>query len=239
METLGLLDDKNINLWNYLNTVQVISIEKQNRDDYLVYTEGNTSIIYVQTENLNSASFTHELLHILIKVKGISVGGCLFNLTRGNSVLTQIFSNDLIDHIGNCLEHIKMLPEFLSLGYKVEEFIDDYHSDKLTSENVSLLTSTFCTRRFFSKSYNGRAVDCFIGGYFAAKACPNIIMDHSLSLFKLKRINPELYVILDDFLLAWHEFDIVNQDILTRSYRNLVIDFVANIKAWASSKKIV
>ena len=74
METEGLLDDKNIELWKTLNSDYEIVIQKEKRSDYLSYSKDKKTIIYVPNDNLNSASFAHELLHVYLRSKKVFIG---------------------------------------------------------------------------------------------------------------------------------------------------------------------
>ena len=65
MDVYGLIDARNIDLWNALNKEYEINIEAEKRTTYLVQINKRKATIYVPLDNPNSGSFTHELLHIL------------------------------------------------------------------------------------------------------------------------------------------------------------------------------
>ena len=87
METLGLLDNRNLVLWNTLTSVQSIEIQKEKRVDYLVFSKNEKSIIYVPFDNLNVSSFTHELLHIYLRTKQVFIGAGLIIKVYGLSIV--------------------------------------------------------------------------------------------------------------------------------------------------------
>ena len=70
----GLVDSRNSLLWNELNSTCSISIESTELDEYAISSKENNSIIYVSKNNINSSSFTHELLHLLLRKKGVNIG---------------------------------------------------------------------------------------------------------------------------------------------------------------------
>jgi len=126
MDTNGLIDNRNLELWNSLLTIQDIEIRREKRPDYLAFSKSGKTIIYVPIDYLDTASFTHELLHIYLRTKEVFIGGRLTLSIKESEKLSKIFSDNLIDHFGNCLDHIKMLPEFLNLGYNERDFLSDF-----------------------------------------------------------------------------------------------------------------
>jgi len=238
METLGLLDNRNLSLWDTLTSVQDIEIQKEKRVDYLVFSKNDKSIIYVPFDNINASSFTHELLHIYLRTKQVFIGAGLKNSIKENKVLSRIFSDKLLEHVGNSLDHIKMFPEFIRLGYSRDEFLSDFSVNKLTDESLSAIRKHFTAKRFFKKVYNSTAIDFFIGVYFAANACPNESFDYKKQLIELKKIDSDLFQILDNFLNAWINFDYNDTDPITSSYHTFLFQFVGDMENWTNGKTI-
>ncbi len=106
MDTNGLIDNRNLELWNSLRMVHDIEIRKEKRPDYLAFSKNSKTIIFVPFDNVDPASFTHELLHIYLRTKKVFIGGGLTVSIKESEKLSRIFSDNLIDHIGNCLDHI-------------------------------------------------------------------------------------------------------------------------------------
>jgi hypothetical protein len=238
-DTSGLIDNRNISLWNELLAVHEINIQREKRLDYLAYSKNNTTTIYVPIDNIDSASFTHELLHVWLRTKDIFIGGGLTMSIKSSRVLLKIFSDNLIEHIGNCLDHIKMLPEFNRLGYDTNEFLSDSFVNKLTEEDLNKIRNYFVISTPALKIYNSTAIDFFIGKYFAAIACPNITIDYVPQLNSLKKIDDELYQILEDFSNAWANFDYSDKNPITGSYNILLFDFIDNLENWTVGKTII
>ena len=132
-----------------------------------------------------------------------------------------------------------MFPEFVKLGYDPTEFLSDYSENKLTNDEVFIIKKHFIKTGFFRKVYyNKTAIDLYIGKYFAAISCPNKTFDYSSQLSDLKYIDPELYRILDDFVIAWKSFDYNDKDPITSGYHSLLFDFIDNLENWTSGKTI-
>ncbi len=234
MDTNDLIDDKNLNLWEFLLKNCNIGVVREKRTEYFVESRQNESTIFVPYDNLNPAFFTHELLHIYLRVKNIFVGGHLKGLVLGDNELFKIFNYKLLEHIGNCLDHIKMFPEFVKLGYGENEFIMDYHIKKINEgELIDIKKYYFINFAFFWKIYNGKAINYYIGKYFSIKACPNKNFNYNLELNELKNIDKQLFQILESFLEDWRDFNITIDD-----YHSFTHEFVLKIKAWIKPKYI-
>lgn len=236
-----LIDHRNSKLWDELcNSQQEIKIEKSPEPNYAVFSQGSTSIIYVEEGNLNPASFAHELLHIKNSANGIYLNGALIRLRNGSSLIQKMFPQKLMEHIGNCLEHIKMLPEFLEMGYLDEEFISDYHQEKLPDDEIKDINKEFKKTKSYTTTYNALAIEYFVAKYFAAKACNNNAFDHEKQLEKLKSVDESLFNILNDFMEKWnnydfsHEGDFLNYD----GYNIILFNLIEALETWASNKNI-
>lgn len=238
MDTKGIIDNRNLELWNSLRKVHAIEIRKEKRPDYLAFSKSGTTIISVPIDNLDTASFTHELLHIYLRTKEVFIGGGLTRTIQESEKLSNIFSDDLIDHIGNCLDHIKMFPEFIKLAYNENDFLSDYSVSKLTSEEISKIRKHYTTNILFKRVYNASAIDFFIGKYFAAYSSPNKSYDYRQQLNELKKIDADLFKILEAFMSDWNKFDYNDKDPVTGSYHSMLFDFIENLEKWTDGKTI-
>lgn len=238
MDTNGLIDNKNLKLWNSLRMIHEIEICKEKRHDYLAFSKNNKTVIYVPFDNINPTSFTHELLHIYLRVKKVFIGGGLKLSIKESKKLSKILFDSLIDHIGNCLDHIKMFPEFIKLGYNESDFLSDYSVNKLTKDKIAQIKSIIATKILFKKVYNSSSVALFIGKYFAANSCPNKAYDYKGMLLELEKIDPDLYQILETFLSDWKNFDYENTNPITGGYYSLSFDFIDNLEKWTDEKII-
>lgn len=238
MDTNGLIENRNLELWNSLRLIHEIEIRKEKRPDYHAFSKSGKTIISVPFDCLDTASFTHELLHVYLRTKQVFIGGQLKLSIKKNKKLSKIFSGYLIAHIGNCLDHIKMLPEFLKLGYNESDFLSDYSVNKLTAEEISRIKKHFTTCLLFKKVYNASAIDFFIGKYFAANSCSNKSYDYNSQLSELKKIDPDLFQILETIMTDWKNFDYNDTDPITGSYHSILLDFIDNMEKWSDGKTI-
>lgn len=173
-------------------------------------------IFYVK-HDICPASFTHELLHILMKSKKILIANDLDNGLGKRPEIDFLFSYKLKIHIGNCLEHIKTLPIFLELGYPAEKFISDYDEEKMNDQLVEEIRNHYTQ----NKILNRQAVDFYIAKFFAMKACNNYSYDYSSYYNSLKKIDFELYRLLDAFWNSWIGYDISKG----REYKKILTQF--------------
>jgi hypothetical protein len=233
------IDERNQDLWERINVTHTVEIQiDQATDHYRVYTKGNKSIIYVPGNDLSPSSFTHELLHIYLRTKGIFIGGGLVGFVRENLVLQKIFSEPLLEHIGNCLDHIKVFPLYLEMGYEREKFIFDYFEPKLTRIETDNIKNNFFFHPPTGAFYIGYIIDLYIGKFFAAKTCKNPSFDYSGYLGELFLLDSALFQILGSFTTAWDGYDINNHDPLN-SYHLILFDFVDKMEEWCKGKKII
>lgn len=238
MNKEDLIDNRNIEIWNLLNNVFEIKVVREVRNNYSVYSKDTKSTIYVPIDNINSSSFTHELLHIYLRSKQIFIGAGLTMNVKGSIILSRFMSDNLLEHIGNCLDHIKMLPLYLDLGYENSDFISDFTTDKLPDIEILNIKRDYCSTINFKKYYSKSAIDYFIGKFFAAVACSNENFNYKKQLTKLKKIDSELFNILDTFVIKWHNFDL-DDDSPLNSYHTILFFFVSNLENWARKKTIV
>lgn len=238
MDMHGLLDERNIYLWNNLCINFDIDIKKEKRIEYFADSKDKKTTIYVPIGKIDAAFFTHELLHIFLRSKNVFIGGGLSLSIKESKVLSKIFSDNLIDHIGNCLDHIKMFPEFIRLGYEADKFIADYSDSKLTEVEIFKIKKGFITKGLFEKRYNSQIIDLYIGKYFAVIACPNKSIDYSKQFSDLKIIDSELFQILETFTTAWKTFDYNDIDPLTGGYHLFLFEFIDKLENWTDGKTI-
>ena len=227
----GLIDNRNAALWEELNEHYEIKIELVNdTPKYGCYSIENTSTIYVPESKINAASFTHELLHIYLRSKGIFLGARLTRLIRLSKTLSKIYSEPVLEHIGNCLDHIKMLPLYLDLGFDRREFLSDYEQNKCTIEEVGQI------KKYWKQgaTYNAQVIELYLEKYFAAKACPNEEMDYGNSLQELSQIDEKLFSIQEQLIKRWK---VMKMDV-PNDYKLIAESYLAEMEDWVKSKTI-
>lgn len=240
MPETTLLDEKNTGLWQYLNERHRINIRRENRADYFASHSGGETVIHVPADRHDPACFTHELLHIYFWVNGIDTENSLQILIEKKEMLKRFCSRHLLEQVANYLEHLKMYPVFLRMGYRAESFYPGYHTWQLTNEDLQVIREHYRRRFFFQYYYHSYGIGRFIEKYFAARACPNPGFDYSKQLQQLKAISPSLYGILNRFAENWTSFDVKSaQKPAASSYRLIVADFITELEHWAKGKTII
>ncbi len=229
-----LIDKRNEKLWNELNKTHSISVEYIDIPNYSCYSENDSSTVFVSENNIDANSFTHELLHILIRQKGIYFGSSLTNAISGNPNLNRFFSDGLIEHFGNCMDHIKMLPIYLELGFDKKKFIEDYDENKCTKAEIQDIKSQF---KIFGK-YNGQAIDYYIAKYIAVKADPKKHLNYDKSLKELNKLDPKLFGILEKCVNDWKNMPLKKANIWDEDYNSISFNFCENLAEWGNGKNI-
>jgi len=198
-----------LNINKYLNG-QNLYIYKELRKEYNIklYLDNSVSswliendkpIIRTPKDDLNIASFTHELLHLYVEYKGHTRPNIVFNNIFHIDVLISINRAHLIEHITNVNAHKKMFPIFKKLGFKDEEFVQNTGSFFCLS---SYIIVRICkSLNIFPKFW----ISQFIGHAFALK---NDVVESRLGnnkkyLFLLSKLDKELYKIIYYFDIKW------------------------------------
>lgn len=229
-----LLDYRNQNLWDEIKKNYTVTFENSLSNQYSCFAQNRNVIFYIDKENLCKNSFTHEMLHIYLRSKDCFISGGLNNTIRQNPTLSFIFSSELLDHMGNCLDHINMLPIYLDLGFEREKFIGDYHDHKCTSEELYILKKNYR----IDTSINHKAVDFYLGKLIAILADPNIEVDYSEELEELKRIDPILFEANYKMIEHWKEIKIENRQIIDDDYHSVLYEYYQNLEKWILINKL-
>ena len=218
------LDHRNKELWETLDLDNNILLEESFENNYLVNFRDNIITIYIDSNNPKPSSFAHELLHIIVKNRSCNIGKIVNGFINQYQELDYI-SKPLKDHMGNCLEHVKMIDLFTELGYKRHEFLDDYDVKKMTwAETLNLKL------RWANKSqFRDQTADFYIGKFFAIKACPNPKFKYAKPLKSLNKLSPQLFEILDNF---WREWIETNLDQPEEIYEELASKFALQLSKW-------
>lgn len=146
-----------------------------------------------------------------------------------------MISDHFMEQVPNMLDHVKMLPVFLEMGYSRREFIQDYDTDKFTWLDLGYILATFQKSWLRKKRYTVKGVDQHIGRYFAAKTWFDPESDYTLQLSRLRKPDEELFQILDKFFTGWENYDYDSDD----SYHRFSLPFVESLDEWAGKRRIV
>lgn len=227
-----LIDVRNLDLWEDLNAWREIGIEYNDNSWYSCYTGPNRITIYLNRQIISPGGFTHELLHIWFYRKEIYVSQSLQVFVRDIAAVRKVMSRELVDHVGNCLDHIKMLPKYSDMGFGWEEFTTDVGEEKLTVDEIRSIKAGMSMLGL----YDARGVDFFIGKFIAAAACPNPLMDYGVRFNELRNVEPALFGLLNDFVVTWKAFDIDGND-PCNSYLTVLSNFLDALESWVNQRE--
>jgi hypothetical protein len=222
------INSRNGALWTTLNNRNAITLEHSPDNTYGCFTKNGTATIYIPDGGECRDSFTHELLHVYFHYEGMNIGKCLKMSFLCEETLTSIYSDELLDHISNCLEHQKMLPIYLNMGFNREKFLSDYSIPICDVTFVKSLGQLLAPEI----SYWPTIANVYIGKFFAVKASPNDSIDYSECLTAFQEAEPRLFTILNTFWTAWDSFSLDDMETVSERYRSLCSAFIVDLKDW-------
>lgn len=228
-----LADERNEALWDTLNKHFQIDFAPSANNEYRVYSINDSATFYVPANNLCADSFTHELLHVYLRYKKVFIGEAFINTISCSAILKNLLNDRLLEHVGNCLDHIKMFEKYDQMGFRPEKFILDYHQHKCKPSDLADL------KRYYKQngSYNREAINLYIGKFLAMCADFNESFDYETCFEALDKLDPTLFTILDQLVSDWENLDIESDDILESSYYPLLNTFYEGMKRWMACKK--
>lgn len=218
----GLIDEGNIDLWQDMNRFFDISLEESEEPGYLSSIDEKEVRISVDMDDINAHSFTHELLHLYLKTKEVLIAQDLKDFVDEDQKVKVLFSDSLKEHLGNCLEHIKMLPLYLDRGYRNDLFVRDYHQKVMEKEQLLELQEVYYSNGFYSRD----AIDKYIGKFYSMKTSNNPIFDYDSYFSGLKVIDPDLHQCLEKFWHEWQNFEIGDP---RQKYQNMLGRFIEDL----------
>ena len=226
-----LLDKKNKGLYEFVSQSLELSLKETDEPYYGIFTKGSVAELHVPHGKASPSSFAHELLHAELKIKGVHISTKLSVSER--PLLVPIFSDDLSDHITNVLEHRKMYPKFISMGYREDEFLADAHFPILDLQEAYSLVAKLKDDK---GRYYPKGIDLFIGKYLAAICSCFSFFNYENELHFLKTSEPALTSILDALVARWDEYDIEKEgDPLADSCLLISYDFLNEVEEWVKT----
>lgn len=228
----GLIDEGNIDLWQDMNRFFEIELKESEEPGYLSSIDDREVFISVDMEDINPHSFTHELLHLFLKTKEVLIARDLKVYIDEDQNVMALFSDSLKEHLGNCLEHVKMLPLYLDRGYRNDLFVRDYHQKIMDKVQLLALQETYYSNGF----YNRDAIDKYIGKFYSMKTSNNPIYEYDSYFRGLKVIDPDLYRCLVLFWQDWQSFEIGDP---RKKYQKMFGRFIENLSHWSVGKIIL
>lgn len=223
-----LIDNRNQNLWYDINKNYKVSFKKSLQSEYAACQQSNKVTFYIDENNFCVSSFTHELLHVFLSLKGLHISGGLKNRIIFDEFFNSILSYNLLEHIGNCLDHVKMLPIYLELGFEREKFTTDFDVFKCTETELNELERSY---KVINK-INTNTVDAYIGRLVSIIADPNENFDYDKYLHRLKNIDSKLFLTICNLFDNWEKVKIENRTILDEDYISVLNVFIGELNTW-------
>lgn len=227
-----LIDGRNSDLWLDMKRAYPIIVKESEEPGYLTSYEKGKVFIKVYMEDLNPHYFTHELLHIYLKTMGVNIANDLKVNIQDTPGLKDIFSPSLQEHLGNCLEHVKMLPLYLARGFRNELFVIDFHKKIMEEKELRELSKSFKCEGTYCKD----AIDTYIGKYYAMKTSNNPNFNYDYYFRELKKIDSQLYACLQIFWEEWMQFEIGDPP---KKYQAMLGRLMENLENWTLDKKFI
>jgi hypothetical protein len=229
-----LIDSRNLTLWEDLNSKFSISIIETTNKFESCYSINKDVQIFINPITSSAASFTHELLHIWLRDLDVFIGASFTITLKSNEKLRRIFSDKLIDQMGDWFDHVKIFPKYLELGFEQELFLSDNNLNKFTEEEANAIKLSYS----FLGIINAKSVDLYIGKFFSAKA--DISSEHEyLNQFQiLNNLDGNLYCALEQVWNKWLEVDIFSTDIFKPSYHDVTFLLSDVLEKWIEGKRI-
>jgi hypothetical protein len=225
MHPTRFIDDRNRPLWKDITEYFSVTVEQHSNSHFYHSINEEEVTIHIPLYNGTIELFTHELLHLHLIKKGLTITSYLKDRLRNEPLLHWSLSDNLFEQVGNYFEHDKMLPLYLPMGFERDLFCESYYMLPCNEMSLQIIRSGM------SKEIPALpAVDLFIHKYFAIKTCPNpdFIYDHYL--MELQTFNPELYFILETFWNAWKKFDIEKDEII--NFKSFTTKFMHQLGTW-------
>lgn len=231
LEIEQIFDEPTRRLFDEVKESFTISFKSWEHDFWEVETKEKKSVIYYDVNNINADSLVHELLHLKVKQFDYLSTNYLKSGFSRHPFLSKVFDIRLCQHIGNCMDHIKMYPKYNEMGYSDKAFIRDGGKPQ---SNMSVIKQIFLK---VNGQYSATGINQFIGNSISILAdhCPN---DYSKEISVLRKIDKELFEVVSNFWNEWDEFDIENIDPINNSDLELLDRFVDETENWFELKGI-
>ena len=225
------LNKSNLSLLKDLRKDFKISFVEKDIDHFQVYSQNLSSTIYYNPKIFCNASIAHELLHIKLK-RYRYLNNHIYHSCLGHKKLNLIFKKVLCDHISNCFDHLKMYPEYLSMGYSPKDFLRDGLEEKCNVNTIKKIKIKF----FFA--YRANSINLYVGNLISIYA-DHIDNNYDEHLRILKSKEPELFNIVTKLWHSWEKFDITKIDPIYNSDLDLFESFISDLENWVRFKRII
>jgi hypothetical protein len=226
-----LIDHRNKDIYDQISSKLTVAFEPSFNGEHSVFTINNDVTFYIPVGVHSVDAFAHELLHTYMNYHGVFIAGNFKNTVWQSNILKQLLDIPLAEHVTNCIAHKLMLPLYLKRGFDRTLFLFDYFSFKAEPGVLKQIERDYR----FGNQYSRPAVRNFIGKYFAVTCDPNPEFDYQNELKHLRKIDSQLFQILEGYLLQWSDYDFTNDEL--GSFRAKNDWLYQQLKSWLNGKR--
>lgn len=229
-----LIEDKNKQLWDEMSFMHKIELVSWNREEYAAEIQNKDARIYISNTYINSALFTHELLHLKLRSENIFFAIFIYKVCENQYILMDILNLQNALLIGNLLDHIFMYKEFTDMGYREENFVLDYNADKFTKKEHLMLSKEFSELRI-----KRDVIGYYITKYIALRTLKESKSNYSYAYDALYRIDNQLYHLLESMMNRLISLSEKNYRTVSEHYLQIIGDFLKDLEVWINGKIII
>ncbi|UXD67820.1 hypothetical protein MUK51_11330 [Sphingobacterium faecium] len=198
------IDDRNYALWESMVNQFRIGVN----DDYKIYQldyQDENSDVYILTDKMyNKSLFTHELLHLKLRSKGLNTAAYF-----------ETFSQDVFRFsaltICNCIEHVLFFDDFVEMGYPEETFVMDYNNQEY---NINEAIKIYSDVKALDDQAILKLVIFYL--YWTFKNEEYMGIDRTLSLNWLKKVESKLLTSCNKMYEEIISLDLESADVQNR-----------------------
>ena len=209
------------------------------RDEYsfsFSYYNQNALVVNIQDKvaefliplngKINTALFTHELLHFSLISNGINNRKALLDSIKEQNLYEVLnISEDNLMYIHNFLDHIIIYNDFKDMGYKDNEFVIDYYENKFNKD-----IEAFLWYKFRDGTPDNYAISFYISKYIGLRSPINYIRDYSKAYKLMKSWDSKLYDICKDFVDEYQSISNEDYNFIRGQYNTIISKFISNLK---------
>ena len=224
------LDEQNKRLLSEVRNKMSVRFEIFNEPYFENFSINNNVTVYVNPKIFSNSFVAHELLHAWFRGLGLLGSNMIYLSVKDEPKVNIILDKKLCDYIGNCMDHYKIYPKFLEMGYAPDSFL----SSKGMQCDINSIRKLHTQ---INGIYLAKHLNNYIGFLISIYAdhLPN---NYSQHLIKMHSLEPELFDIISEFWQAWKDVDIENPDPITRTDFEAINSFIMNIENWVADKSI-
>lgn len=227
--TLDKLDKQINKLYLELSIDWNISFQEWEKKYCEVFKNDKNAIIYYNIQEFSNETIAHELLHIQFNKYDIRTTNYFMNHFKNHEFFKDVFTKHLCDSIGNFMEHYKMFPAFLEMGYAGEKFIQN--GSKLQAK-VNDLSKIYLK---VNGKLSPQQTDFYIGNLLAILADP-LPKNYSKHLEILEKKDKDLFQLVNVFWNSWKNFEVEKRDIFTNNESDIYHQFTEDLENWYETK---